>query len=300
MYTFAQLGSIRFELLPITGMEERYAYEYPEHQVIEGKPLLQYIGDRLDEHEITIRFHANFCDPQKEFDLLKQEADKHEALPYVLASGQVKGSFVICDIHKTIVKTFADGYPLLIEARLQLKEYYDPDKLQTLQAQQQKVAAGLKSNGPVAVAMPAPGNNAALIRGGITAGAAQIGEQARRITSLSDLMTGSVTAVGAQLRAAAERITGMLGPICRQAGTLAADAGGAAALIQADVTSISGISSDLARITSGIPGIGPRIAAANRVISGQATQMITLASLARGDAIEAGTRARMITRMLPQ
>ncbi len=303
---YAQLGNIQFELLPIESLDERYSYNYAEHQVIEGKPLLQFIGDNLNEANISVRFHFAFCDPETQFNLLKAEADRHEALPFLFATGKNLGYYVICEISKNTVITADNGRPLCIEARLQLKEYSDSDLLASRTAAQKRNALGLKGKGNIASAASVTGNKTACIAGQVKANASQIGNLATRISASADELKtkiGTAEIVG-QIKAATAQINDQVGPIMAQAQYLAAGAQNAAASIQGYATQVSSVSSSITRVLSGLPGpaakIGERMAALNRGISAQATHTITLSQLAQGGAIEANQRAQIITRILPR
>jgi hypothetical protein len=75
---FITLGTIGFgKLLGPSGFEGKLAISYAEHQVIEGKPLLQYTGDGLGEISLSFLFHADFCDPQAVWDDLVTLATSH-------------------------------------------------------------------------------------------------------------------------------------------------------------------------------------------------------------------------------
>ena len=58
---FAVLGDIEFELITYwDGFEATFGVDYAEHARIEGKPGLQFIGDRLDEIQISLVFHQHW------------------------------------------------------------------------------------------------------------------------------------------------------------------------------------------------------------------------------------------------
>lgn len=301
---YATLGSIQFALLPITGLDERHSYDYAEHKVIEGKPLLQFIGDNLDELNIGIRFHFTFCDVETQFNALKAEADKHQALPFFFNNGKQLGRFVITELGTTTVITADNGRPLCIEARLSLKEWVDINPLGSKQAAQQKGAPGLAGKGPVTNPAPAPANKQAVISGEITASAAQIKQDAAKITTLTSTIEDAAAVPAAQLRTATSGITAKVGPVMDQARNISTDATGASGLIAGYAANISSFSSDITRITSGLPGplgtISRQIGAINSRISGNTTKITTLSNLAGGGTTELGTRAQMITRMLPK
>jgi phage protein U/uncharacterized protein YoxC len=304
---YAQLGNIQFELLPIESFDERYSYNYAEHQVIEGKPLLQFVGDNLDEANISVRFHRAFCDPEQQFNLLKAEADRHEALPFLFATGKNLGYYVITDIGKTTVATADNGQPICLEARIQLKEHSDPDLIASRTAAQKRSALGLKGKGNVAAMAGTNANKAAVIAGQVKANAGQMNNLAARISTLADDLkatyAGTAAGISSQVKAAADQIKEQTGPMMAQAQSLAAGVQGAAANIQVYAAQVSGISSSITRVLSGLPGpaakLGQRMEALNNGIATQAESTITLSQLAQGGAIEAGQRAQIITRMLP-
>lgn len=145
---FAQLGDIRFELVnSFEGLEGRTSYTFAEHQVVEGKPLLQYIGDNLDELTIQFRFHVVYSDPEAEFRRLIDAANLHQALPFVFGNGLYKGRFVITEISDTIENTAADGTVIAMGAKASLKEWVAASPLTNRQQQQKKQAPAIKRPG---------------------------------------------------------------------------------------------------------------------------------------------------------
>lgn len=300
---YAQLGNIQFELLPIETLDETFAWAYAEHQVIEGKPRLQFIAVNLDELSISVRWHFTFCDPDKEFATLKAEANLRQALPFIFANGKNLGRYVINRITKTTVATADNGRPLCIEAKLELKEFVDDNPLASQQAAAQKSAPGLQGKGPVVKPAPAPGNAVALAAGKITANATLIKVGASSINTLAGSIEAVAAGAAAELKAATAGITAQVSPMMAQAKLLATDGAASSQLIAGYAAAISGYSSVITRITSNLPGplakIGTKIAAINDQISGQSTGTVTLAQIAGSGSVEAGTRAQIITRMLP-
>lgn len=144
---YAQLGSIQFQLIMPTGMDSSQTYNYAEHQVIEGKPRLQYIGDGLDLFNIQIRFHFSFCAPGAELKRLRDEAGKHLAMPLVFANGTYKGRYVIEKIDVTAEQTADDGSLMSADIKLTLKEWVDVDPLETKTKKQKAQAPARKKPG---------------------------------------------------------------------------------------------------------------------------------------------------------
>ena len=69
---FALLGDVQFDLITyFDGFESQFGADYAEHPLIEGKPRLQFVGDKLDEIRIQLAFHLHYCDPEAELAKLK-------------------------------------------------------------------------------------------------------------------------------------------------------------------------------------------------------------------------------------
>lgn len=121
---FAQLGNIKFDLITyFNGLTESESYNYAQHERIENKPLLQFIGKNLKEENIRLNFHSSFCVPEEEIKNLTQAADKATPLKFIKGNGDYVGVFVIEEIGKTIEQTSAFGDLVSIQADLRLREY---------------------------------------------------------------------------------------------------------------------------------------------------------------------------------
>lgn len=145
---FLLLGDIGFgKLVSPTGFDSRLAISYAEHQVIEGKPLLQYTGHGLGEISLSFLFHADFCKPQMVWDDLITLATSHKAFPLSQGNGLLLGKFVIADISRTTSYAAEDGTLYAFECKLNLKEYADPAPLQTKKKEQKKKAPAKRKKG---------------------------------------------------------------------------------------------------------------------------------------------------------
>ena len=99
---FAVLGDIEFELITYwDGFEATFGVDYAEHARIGGKPGLQFVGDRLDEIQITLVFHQHYCVPDVELARLRTAMKAHQALALVFGNGDYRGWFVITDVTAT-------------------------------------------------------------------------------------------------------------------------------------------------------------------------------------------------------
>lgn len=121
---FAQLGDIKFELITyFNGLTENISYNYAQHERIEGKPVLQFIGKNLQEENIKLNFHRNFCVPENEIKSLIEVADAATPLKFIKGNGDYVGVFVIEEIGKTLEQASAEGDLLSIQVDIRLKEY---------------------------------------------------------------------------------------------------------------------------------------------------------------------------------
>lgn len=121
---FAQLGDIKFELITyFNGLTESVSYNYAQHERIENKPILQFMGKNLQEENIKLHFHRNFCTPEEELKALIDVADKATPLKFIKGNGEYVGVFVIEEIGKTIEQASAEGDLLSLQVELRLREY---------------------------------------------------------------------------------------------------------------------------------------------------------------------------------
>ena len=74
---FAQLGDIQFELITyFSGIKENSSYNYAQHERINKKPILQFLGENLKNIDLKLNFHSSFCTPSEELEKLKDKEDE--------------------------------------------------------------------------------------------------------------------------------------------------------------------------------------------------------------------------------
>ena len=130
---FAQLGEIEFELITyFNGIDETVSYNYAEHERINNKPVLQFMGLNLQEQNIKLNFHNSFCVPEDEIKKLKTVANKAEPLKFIKGNGEYVGVFVLSEIISTTEQTSKEGDLISVQVDLKLREYTGkiPDKKQ--------------------------------------------------------------------------------------------------------------------------------------------------------------------------
>ena len=121
---FAQLGDIEFDLITyFSGLNESNTFNYAQHERINNKPILQYLGQDLQEQDIKLNFHASFCVPEDELKKLKNVAKKGEPLKFIKGNGEYVGVFVITEIVSATEQTSDEGDIIYIQVDLKLREY---------------------------------------------------------------------------------------------------------------------------------------------------------------------------------
>ena len=121
---FAQLGDIQFDLITyFDGINSTVTYNYAEHERINNKTLLQFMGENLQEFTIKLNLHSSFCVPEDEILKIRTEAKLGKPLKFIKGNGEYVGAFVISQIQKTTEQTSPEGDLIAIQVELQLKEY---------------------------------------------------------------------------------------------------------------------------------------------------------------------------------
>ncbi|SCW97561.1 phage tail protein [Pseudomonas sp. NFACC05-1] len=121
---FAILGDIEFTVAGgISGMEHNGSADWAEHARIQGKPLLEWMGDGLDECNLTIELHPMLGDPEERLRALRQAKSQHQPLAFVMGSGEYLGAYVIRHISNTLRRATATGQTKAATVQLNLAEY---------------------------------------------------------------------------------------------------------------------------------------------------------------------------------
>lgn len=133
---YAQLGNIRFEgLKGFSNFSHERGVNYAQHELINGKPRLQAIGDNLDSISFGMYLHSEFTNPELDIETLRLSMQKREVLPLILGNGRVLGFFVIPNFSQ--VNSFTDPLGNLIETTLniELLESFTDDPLRESELQ---------------------------------------------------------------------------------------------------------------------------------------------------------------------
>lgn len=121
---YAVLGEIEFEVLTHWDeFDDTMGVDYASHARIEGKPGMQFIGDKLDKITLKFSFHSQFCQPTAELNRLREAMTAHQAMALVFGNGDYRGWFVITDLSATHNATDAYGNVIAQIGSLTLQEY---------------------------------------------------------------------------------------------------------------------------------------------------------------------------------
>ena len=126
---FAKLGDIEFELITcFSGIGETNTYKFVQHERIDNKPRLQFLGSGLQEETIKLNFHSSFCTPEDELKKLKDVAKNATPLKFIKGNGEYVGVFVITEITSTTEQTTSVGDLVAIQVEVKLQEFADEVK----------------------------------------------------------------------------------------------------------------------------------------------------------------------------
>ncbi len=99
-------------------ISETYRARFAVHEVVDGAPVRQYLGEALPEVSITIKFNRAFCDPEAEITELKNMVNG-KAYPLVIGE-DVIGEFVLEEAGIARERSTDKGKILLAEVDLKL------------------------------------------------------------------------------------------------------------------------------------------------------------------------------------
>ena len=154
---YAQLGNIRFEgLKGFSNFSHERGVNYAQHELINGKPRLQSVGDNLDSISFGMYLHSQFTNPEADIETLRLAMQNREILPLLLGNGRILGFFVIPNFSQE--NSFTDPLGNLIEVTLniELLESFSDDPLRESQLQAINLAfATSQRNSNVRSVLPA-------------------------------------------------------------------------------------------------------------------------------------------------
>ena len=165
---YAVLGDVEFELITyFDGMEAQFGMDYAEHALIGGKPRLQAVGAKLDELRLQLAFHAAYCSPEAEVAKLKALVQSREARQFVLGSGIYRGWYVLTELAVQSRQTDERGRLIAVEANATLREYVEPEAMETRRMHAKQQAKARRASAPKKSSAQTPAKPAGAGRGWI-------------------------------------------------------------------------------------------------------------------------------------
>ena len=121
---FAILGDIEFTVAGgVSAIEHSGAADWAEHPRMQGKPLLEWVGEGLDECQLTLELHPLLGEPEQRLRALRLAKTQHQPLAWVMGSGEYLGPYVITHLSNVIRRTSATGQLLAATLQISLREY---------------------------------------------------------------------------------------------------------------------------------------------------------------------------------
>lgn len=121
---YAVLGEIEFKVVTFwDGFKSTMGVDYATHARIEGKPGVQFIGDKLDMLALEFSLHSQFCQPTTELNRLREAMLAHKAMALVFGNGDYRGWFVITELTATHQHTDPWGNVIAQSGTMSLQEY---------------------------------------------------------------------------------------------------------------------------------------------------------------------------------
>lgn len=93
---YAMLGDVRFEVLnSFTSLEADHAVAFAKHDVLQGRPRLQAMGNDLTTLRFSLKLHWKLGNPDTAYNGLLSAKESQQAQALVYGSGRFVGWFVI-------------------------------------------------------------------------------------------------------------------------------------------------------------------------------------------------------------
>lgn len=130
MSSLGSFGSVLFavsseKVLTWLSLQRGQAGRFARHEVLEGKPLLEFLGPSLDSFDLSIRLDANLgVDPEQVMEELRGYATSGEEQALILGGRHV-GRYCLLEVREQWTRHDGQGAPSTIFADLRLEEYVD-------------------------------------------------------------------------------------------------------------------------------------------------------------------------------
>lgn len=252
---YAMLGDVRFEVLnSFTSLEAEHAATFAKHDVLQGRPRLQAMGNELATLRFGLKLHWRLGNPDTAYNGLLAAKESQQAQALVYGSGRFVGWFVIERLTERTLMQDGRGRTAAREVDVELAEFAgDPNNPLPTPAVMQAGKNPLLSLLPESVQAQASDIMQAVEKGVQVYRAAESGidEMQRLINAAKDLSNdtaGALALVGDALGIgggvldklnALPQVTGLLGDLsgaaafAAQASQAASELGGAVGSLRA-------------------------------------------------------------------
>lgn len=252
---YAMLGDVRFEVLnSFTSLEAEHAATFAKHDVLQGRPRLQAMGNELATLRFGLKLHWRLGNPDTAYNGLLAAKESQQAQALVYGSGRFVGWFVIERLTERTLMQDGRGRTAAREVDVELTEFAgDPNNPLPTPAVMQAGKNPLLSLLPESVQAQASDIMQAVEKGVQVYRAAESGidEMQRLINAAKDLSNdtaGALALVGDALGIgggvldklnALPQVTGLLGDLsgaaafAAQASQAASELGGAVGSLRA-------------------------------------------------------------------
>lgn len=252
---YAMLGDVRFEVLnSFTSLEADHAAAFAKHDVLQGRPRLQAMGNELTTLRFSLKLHWRLGNPDTAYNGLLAAKESQQAQALVYGSGRFVGWFVIERLTERTLMQDGRGCTAAREVDVELTEFAgDPNNPLPTPAVMQAGKNPLLSLLPESVQAQASDIMQAVEKGVQVYRAAESGidEMQRLVNAAKDLSNdtaGALALVGDALGIgggvldklnALPQVTGLLGDLsgaavfAAQASQAASELGGAVGSLRA-------------------------------------------------------------------
>ncbi len=121
---YAMLGDVRFEVLnSFTSPEAEHAATFAKHDVLQGRPRLQAMGNELTTLRFSLKLHWRLGNPDTAYNGLLAAKESQQAQALVYGSGRFVGWFVIERLTERTLMQDGRGRTAAREVDVELTEF---------------------------------------------------------------------------------------------------------------------------------------------------------------------------------
>lgn len=121
---YAMLGDVRFEpLTSFTSLEAEHSANFAKHDVLQGRPRLQAMGNDLTTMRFSLKLHWKLGNPDTAYQGLLDAKEGQQAQALVYGSGRFVGWFVISRLTERTLIQDGEGRTAAREVDIELTEF---------------------------------------------------------------------------------------------------------------------------------------------------------------------------------